>query len=207
MYIEFKDICSKYGIPKGIIHIGAHIAEERDSYLSSGISNIIWIEGNPDLVKRISHLNSDSEKVIGCLISDVNTESTTFNITNNGQSSSILNLDKHLIHHPQVQVEKSLILPTRRMDSIIEDHKIDMNRFNFLNLDIQGYELYALQGFGEYLHCIDFIYTEVNTDHLYENCPLINDIDQYLAYFGFERKETYITEFEWGDALYIKTNK
>jgi FkbM family methyltransferase len=205
MYIEFKDICDKYGTPRGVIHIGAHIAEERDNYITAGVEDIIWIEGNPDLVKNLLHLNSYSEKVIECLVSDKNTDSTTFNITNNGQSSSILNLDKHLIHHPWVQVEKVLNLPTRRMDSIIEENQIDMSKFNFLNLDIQGCELFAIKGFDKYINFFDFIFTEVNIYHLYENCPLITDIDQYLSNFGFERKETYITEWQWGDALYVKT--
>jgi hypothetical protein len=33
---------------------------------------------------------------------------------------------------------------------------------------------------------------------------LVSEIDEYLFKYGFKRVETLMTEFEWGDALYIK---
>jgi hypothetical protein len=36
---------------------------------------------------------------------------------------------------------------------------------------------------------------------------LVSEIDEYLSKYGFKRVETSMTEFEWGDALYIKINK
>ena len=36
MLIKFKDIVNKYGItPRGILHVGAHHAQEADSYVPS----------------------------------------------------------------------------------------------------------------------------------------------------------------------------
>jgi hypothetical protein len=49
MLIKFNRICKKYGIPKGIIHIGAHMMEERSDYISKGIKNILWVEANPSV--------------------------------------------------------------------------------------------------------------------------------------------------------------
>ncbi len=40
MLINFNDIVKKYGEPKGIIHIGPHLMEERDVYLQNEIENI-----------------------------------------------------------------------------------------------------------------------------------------------------------------------
>jgi hypothetical protein len=57
---------------------------------------------------------------------------------------------------------------------------------------------------GNYLDKINYIYTEVNSNYLYKDCSLINDIDDYLSKFNFERVETSMTKFEWGDALYVK---
>ena len=42
------------------------------------------------------------------------------------------------------------------MKKLIEEKKIDIDSINFLNLDIQGVELRALKGLGEYLKKIDF---------------------------------------------------
>ena len=42
MGIDFEYLCKKYGfVPTGIIHIGAHLMEERKNYLSMGVNNII----------------------------------------------------------------------------------------------------------------------------------------------------------------------
>ena len=45
-----------------------------------------------------------------------------------------------------------------------------MDNVNFLNLDIQGAELKALKSLQDYLHKVDYIYTEVNVDYLYVDC-------------------------------------
>jgi len=74
----------------------------------------------------------------------------------------------------------------------------------FINLDIQGVELRAIKGLGEYLSHIDYIYTEVNEDSVYENNDLLKDIDKYLLLKGFSRKETCIINGNWGDALYTR---
>jgi hypothetical protein len=39
---------------KGILHVGAHLCEEKDLYNSIGITDtqILWIDGNEDLVKK-----------------------------------------------------------------------------------------------------------------------------------------------------------
>lgn len=44
MFIKIYDISNKFSeIPiKGIIHIGAHEAEELDDYNKIGVNNIIW---------------------------------------------------------------------------------------------------------------------------------------------------------------------
>ena len=79
-----------------------------------------------------------------------------------------------------------------------------MGDFNFLNLDIQGAELLALQGLEDNLKFIDYIYTEINTGEVYKNCAKVNEIDEFLKKYGFERVETAMTSWEWGDAFYIK---
>jgi len=206
MLINFNDIIKKYGTPKGVIHIGAHLMEERNDYLTHGLVNTLWIEANPYIYSNISHINDNdtNEIVFNYAISDIDDLMITLNITNNGQSSSILELDKHKIHHPHIYVNDRVDVTTKRMDSLIRNNNIDIKNYDFLNIDIQGAELLALRGFGDMLDAIKFIYIEVNTTYLYKDCALINDIDDYLSKFGFDRVETYITPYEWGDALYIK---
>ena len=52
---------------------------------------------------------------------------------------------------------------------------------------------------------IDAVYTEVNLDEIYINCARVEEIDEYLKIFGFERVLTKTPDSGlWGDALYLK---
>jgi len=206
MLITFNEIVNKYGLPKGIIHIGAHLMEERNDYISKGLYNTIWVEANPKVYSNIEFINNESsnERVFNFAISDEDNKLYEFNITNNGQSSSILKLDKHKIHHPQIHVSEVINVNSKRMNTLLSENNINVNDYDFLNIDIQGAELLALKGFGDLLNNIKYIYTEINTNTLYKDCALVSEIDEYLFKYGFKRVETLMTEFEWGDALYIK---
>jgi len=209
MLIKFREIVNKYGTPKGIIHIGAHLMEERNDYKSQGLYNTIWVEANPKVYLNIEFVNNEpnNERVFNCAISDEDNKLYEFNITNNGQSSSILKLDKHKIHHPQIHVSEVINVNSKRMETLLLENNINIDNYDFLNIDIQGAELMALKGFGNLLNNIKYIYTEINTNTLYKDCALVSEIDEYLSKYGFKRVETSMTEFEWGDALYIKINK
>jgi FkbM family methyltransferase len=129
-------------------------------------------------------------------------ETVTFNRSNNGQSSSFLDLGLHKDLHPHVWYIESFQTETKLLKDIICNYNID---FNFLNLDIQGTELKALKGMEDYLKIVDYIYTEVNSDYVYKDCSLIDEIDNYLDNFGFKRVEVvWYEKCQWGDAFYIK---
>ena len=85
-----------------------------------------------------------------------------------------------------------------------EDNLLDKTYYNFWNIDIQGTELYALKGAGDIINNVDALYLEVNTEHLYKDCPLLDEIDAFLNEKGFNRVATHMTDCHWGDALYIK---
>jgi FkbM family methyltransferase len=81
---------------------------------------------------------------------------------------------------------------------------IDISLIEFVNIDIQGAELLALKGMKKILRFAKYLYLEVNIRHLYKNCALITELDSFLNEYGFERKETKMTKWGWGDAIYIK---
>jgi hypothetical protein len=60
----------------------------------------------------------------------------------------------------------------------------------------------------KYLSQIEYIYSEVNGSYVYEDCCLINELDDFLSQYGFKRVETQWCGNDssgWGDAFYIKT--
>lgn len=206
MLIPYKELIQKYNIKvSGILHVGAHECEELNDYLNGGVAsnNIYWVEGQDVLVNKMKQ--KGILNIYNALIDVVDNDDVIFNISNNGQSSSILEFGSHSKHHPQVHYVSSHKQKTTRLDSWIEKHSIPIERLNFLNLDIQGVELRALKSMEKYLKHINYIYTEVNTEEVYKGCDTISSIDLYLKSFGFERLDSRIyKQFGWGDAFYIR---
>lgn len=202
MLISLDLLVYKYNIQfKGILHIGAHECEELFSYEKYINRNkILWIEALKDKVE-ISKMRFPNIFIENAVVSD-KIETVTFNRSNNGQSSSFLDLGLHKDLHPHVWYIESFQTETKLLKDIICNYNID---FNFLNLDIQGTELKALKGMEDYLKNVDYIYTEVNSDYVYKDCSLIDEIDNYLDNFGFKRVEVvWYEKCQWGDAFYIK---
>jgi len=90
------------------------------------------------------------------------------------------------------------------LNTLFERNNIPHDRFDFINIDIQGAELKALKGAVHILPHIKAIYAEVNEKMLYEGAGLLPELDEYLATFNFKRVITNMTRHGWGDALYIK---
>ena len=210
MYIPFDQICMfamSIGKPiRGILHVGAHECEEKDVYNKCGISDtqIVWVEGNSSKVLQMKE-KYPSIRLYEALVDEVQHQ-VTFYITNNGQSSSILPLETHKIHHPEITVAEEQICQTTTLKKLIEEKFIDVSYLNFWNLDIQGAELQALKGAAEYLNYVDILYCEVNIEHLYKDCALLPELDAFLESKGFERKAIKLTDSGWGDALYVRKN-
>jgi FkbM family methyltransferase len=192
---------------KGILHLGAHDCEERVKYLSRfdniTDNDIIWIDALIDKVNSIKQKNSSIQIYNEC-ISNSDAQTVTFNVTNNYQSSSFLKLKEHLIEHPDIHQISSIEMKTKTLKTFYDENNFKYDQFNFFAIDIQGAELLALIGAGYILEHVDYIYIEVNTKELYENCPLLNDIDSYLLKFNFVRQNILMTEHGWGDAFYVK---
>ena len=207
MLIPFKDINqfieSNGKQIKGILHIGAHDCEERVDYNTAGIddSRIVWIEGNRELVEK----NKQHGVQIYHVLVDEEEKEVIFHITNNGQSSSILEFGTHKTSYPHIVVCKEQKQITTRLDTFFEKNSIDPSNYDFWNLDIQGTELRALKSAEKYLKHVNYIYTEVNTQKVYKDCALLGEIDEYLSIHGFVRVAVKMSGNNgWGDAFYYR---
>lgn len=202
MLIKLSDLVAKYNVQfKGILHVGAHECEELrdyDNYLPR--DKMLWVEALPDKVQWCKQ-RYPGIFIEEAVVSDT-VDTVTFKRSNNGQSSSFLELGLHKTNHPHVWYVDSFVVETQLLRNIIGKYDIP---FNFLNFDIQGAELKALKGMEEHLHRVDYVYTEVNSDYVYEGCALITEIDDYLLKFGLHRVETkWCEDYKWGDAFYIR---
>jgi len=203
MLIPLHQLIRKYNVKfQGILHVGAHECEELKDYeMYISRDRILWIEALPGKIQlckdRYPGINIEN-----AIVSD-KIEDVVFKVSNNGQSSSILDFGLHSQYHPHVHYITAFNGKTSLLQDILPKYNIN---YNFLNFDIQGAELKALKGMEKYLHNVDYLYTEVNSDYVYKDCALVTELDEYLKQFGLVRVETNWTEYKWGDAFYIKHN-
>ena len=204
MLISFSSLKRKYKMDiKGVVHIGAHYGEEIQEYVDNGIQKITVFEPLSKnfevLEQKLQNINADIQGYQVALGSEKGS-AVMYLSSNEAQSSSILKPKEHLEHHPYVTFEG-----TEEVEVDVLD-EYDISDANFMNIDVQGYELEVLKGGKKTLEGIDYVYCEVNRGEMYEGNAMIDEIDQYLGEYGFERVETHWPEtwYKWGDALYIK---
>ena len=193
----------------GVLHLGAHYAEELEGYESCGIDRVIWVEANTTLAVNLHNrtINSVGSSIILAAACDKDSELIELNVASNLESSSILDLEEHAIEYPDIKYVGKINTWAFTVDTMLKKKGYDRKLFNFANIDIQGAELLALKGMHEQLSYLDYVYLEVNEKHLYKDCALMPEIDSFLKPYGFERELTEITEYGWGDAFYVRKNE
>tara|TARA_R110000824_G_scaffold218435_4_gene405101 strand:+ start:8642 stop:9262 length:621 start_codon:yes stop_codon:yes gene_type:complete len=195
----------KYNIAcKSVIHVGAHKAEENQAYRENGVEKVVWIEANPSLIGDLQSIVGE-DLVLQAVVSDVDDQECTFNFATSTQSSSILKMDLHRKFFPRVKVEDTLAVRTITLQKLFMENDLLIDDFDMINVDIQGADLFALKGLGDSISSLKVIYTEINTKPMYEDCPLLDEMDEYLAKYNFKRVETVMwKDHPWGDAIFIK---
>ena len=212
MYIPFERCVKEIGKPvNAIIHIGAHRGQEAQDYAKSGVREVLWVEANKKMMKHLYDQTCNlpmKSRYFCATLSDVDNEMVTLNITNNEQSTSILELGTHATMYPHITISEKVTVYTKRFDTLWRENvgEIDLDRYDFINIDVQGAELKVLKGFGDIFNRVPIraIYAEVNFEHVYKGCCLVDELDEFLAGFGFQRFLTAAPEGTWGDALYLR---
>ena len=184
------------------IHIGAHKCEELPIYITMGFAkdDIIWIEGNDDMVAVAKNNNISVHNYI---ITDKDYSEVILYKANDTASSSILDMKRHVEVYPDISYANSIKSKSITIDTLLTIKGIRSDEYNFLNIAIQGAELIALRGAINYLKYAKAIYIKIHEIELYKNCPSIKEIDDFLRCYNFTRIITIMTEKGWGDALYI----
>jgi FkbM family methyltransferase len=209
MLLDFKNLKEKYKLDiTGVIQVGAHYGEEFEStWLNEpSIKYILLFEPDPDnfkvLKSKTDNVKTDKTfYVVDRGLGPFSCEMTMYKETsNNGQSNSVLKPKVHLEAFPHIVFNNKTTIKIEPLD------KYECSKdFNFLSIDVQGFELEVLRGARKTLKNIQWIMLEVNRAETYENCAQIDEVDEFLAKYNFKRVETSWWENSfWGDAFYIK---
>lgn len=203
MLITVDELNNLWNIrPTGVVHVGAHLAEESTAYERHDWKPVIWIEAQPSLIEELKKkLDPESNSVIEAAVWNKNGIELELHVASNSQSTSLLDFGSHQTSYPDITFTNSLKVKTKRLDELLKDYSCP----NFINLDLQGVELQALEGLGSMIEKFDYIFVEVNKVEVYKDCTLVGALDLFLENEGFSRQTTrWILGRGWGDALYIR---
>lgn len=204
MLIPLDELYARHSLDvSGVLHVGAHLAEEAPDYAKARIPRVLWVEGNQSVLPKLEAVvRQYHQTLIDALVTDEDGQVVDFHVTNyDGMSSSVLDFGLHAESSPDTVFVETVQRETTTIDTLLTQWP-EMAKCNFLNLDIQGAELLALKGARNYLEHADYIYTEINIDYVYKDCALLWEIDEFLV--DFVRVDTALTPAKWGDGFYIR---
>jgi len=218
-------IASGMGRPFVIVDVGAQRLDFEDHiYAPIMKSGLDWkcIGFEPIASRRLERIEAEADKrliMLDAFIGD-GKRHTFHSVTDSG-SSSLLQLNNTFNadyeHISTLSVINEEEVDTKRLDDVLlEEPFID-----FLKLDIQGFEKYALEGASKTLSRTNIIHVETLFAQMYERQGFFSDIDTLLRDAGFEfidfqqmSRYRYINvpfpskrgeRLIWGDAFYART--
>lgn len=200
----------QFGLSKGgVIHVGAHEAQEANEYAIHALEPVLWFEAVPSLVARASERLAlfPRQKVYGGLLWSEPDQVKILNLSSNDLgSSSVFDFHLHSASYPEVKMNESLTLKTTTLNIVIPEYSAISEDISFLVLDVQGAELEVLKGSTNILRDLDAIMVEVSIRELYKGAPVYLEVIEWLTGQGFTLIADDINHHVgWGDALFLRS--
>jgi FkbM family methyltransferase len=203
-----KHIIRKYLLENPvIIDCGAHVGA--DSIELSKIlpkSNIFSFEPVPTIFHSLKKATNKYPNIecFQIALSDNDGEAQFF--VSSGESdasSSLMNPTGHKEVHPDVTFKEEIIVKTLSLDSWAK--QMNLNKVDFLWLDMQGYELNMLKASKKILNSVSVIHTEVSLSNSYEGAVLYPEYRSWLESVGFKVAFEAIPQgTDMGNVLFVR---
>ena len=200
---EYVGIFERLNIqPKGIIHVGLWDFCENICYTKLVGNNVIGVEANKLVYETMSKPVADRcgyKTFNEYLYSEDGVEKDFYMA---GHCSGLYESSENS-NSPSVKVK------TKTLSTLIEENDIDMEGYDFLNIDAEGAELDILKGFQENLSYINVIDLETSLDDRNNSGAFHDRIVDWLGKRGFELREMSPSyeQQQWGDSLFVRTTR
>lgn len=126
---------------------------------------------------------------------------TTWKDGNPGASSIFKSNGKYTI---ETYVQDEILTQCHRLDSIM--NKYNISKVDIIWMDLQGAELVALKGLGNYIHNVQYIYTEVSHIEMYSGQVMFDELNNFILSNNFSIINNLTLQGWQEDAIY-KNNK
>jgi FkbM family methyltransferase len=201
MILDLIHINKKYNLKiNGVIHVGAHHGQEHNIYKQLNINNIVYFEP----VKKT--FDTLKDKVSDALLYNValgNDNKDIEMFVEDADAYGCSSILQPSSNYNGISFSNKEIVEMRTLDSF------NFTNFNFLNIDVQGYEMEVLKGAEKTLNCIDYIMCEINKNTTqkpmdYIGAQSVEIVINFLKKYNFELVEENWAGISWGDGFFIK---
>lgn len=215
---EFDDLAFLYAAlekkPSIIFDCGANVGFVSYQFYKKFKQSMIYaFEPNPSVYEKlVRNLDKEKESIKAFNLGIDNTSGNLefFKNNNTGTSSFLEPNDFHRSH--MARKYQKVEVPVISISEFCNKKNIDT--ISILKLDIEGFELKALQGCETMLknQQIDFVFAEVNLIPTYEGQPLLEEIIAYLRklnyipYNFYGNNETILRESIITNVLFMSNN-
>ena len=159
--------------PKTIFDVGAFCGDwTRNCLKVFPDSNYFLFEAQKDMADSLKMMENDQIVIENMFLGEY--DGTYVDFYEAGTSSSALRFGPH------TSIKKNII----SLDNYCREKSI--NTIDILKLDVQGYELNILKGAKTILNNVNLIITEVSFIDVYVDCPLVNEVIQFLDSYQFQ---------------------
>lgn len=182
-----------------LVHVGAHLGQERHRYEALGYRQVLWIEGSQSVHDRLAQslaqhvaeraakgLPAVEHRSVCALLTDrEGDEAALREFSNDGMSSSIFAATDTLkARWPELH-ETGRLQPTRTrtLDALLDE--LHFGGVDTLVVDVQGAELLVLRGASGTLSTVKAVVSEVSTQPLYAGGVLYPELAAFLQSHGF----------------------
>lgn len=201
---EYVGIFERLNIqPKGVIHVGLWDFLEYGCYIRLVGDKVIGVEANPHVYESMSKPVCDKWglKCFNEFLYKENDVVKNFYFADYGSS--------FYPGQPEWNKTQYIKVKTKTLSTLIEENQINMNEYDFLNIDVEGAELDVLLGFEKHLDYINVIDLETTLDDRHKSGISHDILVNWLDQRGFDLKEM-SSSYEregWGDSLFVRRGR
>jgi FkbM family methyltransferase len=185
--LEF-DLCNLVRSRNPVVFdVGANTGQSIDLFRRTlATPRIYSFEPNPALAAILKHMYADCGVMVEAMALGSSEGTTKFNVSENHELSSILDVDKN-DENPfsDVPLSETISVPVTTIDSYVEKHGI--THIELLKIDTQGFDLEVLRGASGILdrRGVDTLLVEVNFASYYKRQASFGEVERFLTANGY----------------------
>ncbi len=187
-----------------VLHLGAYLGAEVPRYFNWGFQRVILVEPDIRCVASLVHDYGADPRVTIIPKAVAKAAGTIdFTLNMNPQLNSVFEIDHEETSAWTKGNPEIVAVPCAPLHQLIDEVGVRTEEISFVNMDIQGSELIAIESGPDIFRSVDLVQTEMSFFSVYRGMPLFEDICKAMGDKGFSLIDIWSNyEWTWGDGVF-----